>query len=413
VKLTRKSSRMDHTVSRRPQLALGAALVAVTMGIAAPAAAGSMSGEPSAHASEAEEHDATVAAANYLARSEGVAPGYSRDRVEDQQIIAEFVTLTWPDPDGAPDLWIEQEGEAQVLFVRTLDTNAREALSGLELSTQTAIRFVDEAPLREQLPDPNADSFARIAEQVIPGYEGMYVSVQDGSLNVLSSAPLGRQRSTHMLEALTGFDDVTIHSSTAEAPSFLLRGGAGTNNCTAGFTARRPSVGQRGFVGADHCGVNQTVWSTVGQTGTNRTAQRTARSDRRNADIAFFNIAADHTPVAEIFTDNSASRRAIRTGPARPLVGQTLCSRGRVSGWRCGQVSTVSHRPPNNICDNLLCNSSFIRVRTQSRQGDSGGPWVSGNSPVGIMTSIGTVNGVHYSTVSCLRFLPGASQIVH
>lgn len=320
-----------------------------------------------------------------------------------------FLAETWPVAEDAPDVWIEQEHAAQTFFVRTLDIDSRNAFNNLERTGETKLVFLDEKPLREQQSDPNADALAQIIDSIVPGYEGMHVRVQDGTLVIHTSSMIaanGRVSSAleSEIEELSGFENVELQHSTPEIPSFRIRGGSSTTSCTAGFAARRPDGAQSGFLSADHCGATQSVFSQPVRTGSSVGGVRTWRSDRRYADIAFYRVTASHTRDTNIWARNHATRNVTSRG--RAVVGGSVCSMGHSSGWRCGQVRSVNHRPTSNICLGMTCNPSFVRIQVQSRQGDSGGPWVSGNTGIAITTSISTSNGLHYTTSSCLRFAP-------
>ncbi|MFF2318982.1 S1 family peptidase [Arthrobacter sp. NPDC058097] len=73
-------------------------------------------------------------------------------------------------------------------------------------------------------------------------------------------------------------------------------------------------------------------------------------------------------------------------GMTAPFVGQAVCRSGRTAGWSCGTVDEVgiyivgggSGDPAD-----LRSFSGFLSTSVQSRGGDSGGPWISGNYAVG------------------------------
>ncbi|MFJ5698530.1 trypsin-like serine protease [Arthrobacter sp. NPDC093139] len=73
-------------------------------------------------------------------------------------------------------------------------------------------------------------------------------------------------------------------------------------------------------------------------------------------------------------------------GTAAPMVGQAVCRSGRTEGWSCGTVDEVGIyvvRGPSGEPDDLRSFNGFLSTSVQSRGGDSGGPWISGNYAVG------------------------------
>jgi len=60
-----------------------------------------------------------------------------------------------------------------------------------------------------------------------------------------------------------------------------------------------------------------------------------------------------------------------------PTLGQTLCLNGKTTHSHCAQVRKVS------VCSNGACNLVQMSIRV-SEDGDSGGPWYSGNVAYGI-----------------------------
>jgi hypothetical protein len=67
-------------------------------------------------------------------------------------------------------------------------------------------------------------------------------------------------------------------------------------------------------------------------------------------------------------------------------VGQAVCRSGRTEGWSCGSIDEVGIyvvRGPSGEPDDLRSFNGFLSTSVQSRGGDSGGPWISGNYAVG------------------------------
>ena len=93
-------------------------------------------------------------------------------------------------------------------------------------------------------------------------------------------------------------------------------------------------------------------------------------------------------PAATTWADpaNLAAASVPIIGTAKPIVGQSVCRSGRTEGWSCGTVDEVGIyvvRGPSGDPDDLRSFNGFLSTSVQSRGGDSGGPWISGNYAVG------------------------------
>ncbi|OEV28819.1 streptogrisin B precursor [Streptomyces nanshensis] len=73
------------------------------------------------------------------------------------------------------------------------------------------------------------------------------------------------------------------------------------------------------------------------------------------------------------------------TGSASPLVGQSMCHVGRVSGLQCGTVEAVNvsvNYPEGTV-------NGLFRSTAHSEPGDEGGPAFSGNTALGFIVGSG------------------------
>lgn len=93
-------------------------------------------------------------------------------------------------------------------------------------------------------------------------------------------------------------------------------------------------------------------------------------------------------PAATQWEDpaNLAGAAVEIVGTAAPFVGQAVCRSGRTDGWSCGTVDEVGIYVVGGSSgepDDLRSFNGFLSTSVQSRGGDSGGPWISGNYAVG------------------------------
>lgn len=108
-------------------------------------------------------------------------------------------------------------------------------------------------------------------------------------------------------------------------------------------------------------------------------------------------------------------------GTLTPFQGLPVCRSGRTLGWSCGTVDsvgifTVGGR--NNFPDgaDLRALHGFDSTTVQSRPGDSGGPWISGNFAVGTHTGAETEGGQQLRAVAAtltdaVDRIPGGIQL--
>ncbi|AOT02354.1 S1 family peptidase [Arthrobacter sp. U41] len=104
-------------------------------------------------------------------------------------------------------------------------------------------------------------------------------------------------------------------------------------------------------------------------------------------------------------------------GMVAPFQGQEVCRSGRTEGWSCGQVEetgiyVVGGR--TTAAADLRAFRGFLSKNVQSRGGDSGGPWISGNFAVGTH-SAGETSGENFAIATTLEdaltHIPTAVQL--
>ncbi|MFC9790382.1 S1 family peptidase [Rhodococcus sp. NPDC127528] len=179
--------------------------------------------------------------------------------------------------------------------------------------------------------------------------------------------------------------------------AFAVGDPPGPNRCSLGFNGT-DAAGNAVNITAGHCVANPATAGTPDADVVYDLRKDTALGDRfgtiaRSAtdDVTDFAVIRIDDAAADRFRNNlirvpGASSLAI-DGTADPVVGAPVCKSGRMSGYRCGTITStdlvidlgfrMSHTFASNIC---------------VIGGDSGGPLVTGTRALGI-TSIGNGHG--------------------
>ena len=127
----------------------------------------------------------------------------------------------------------------------------------------------------------------------------------------------------------------------------------------------------------------------------------------------------DLQPAASTWADaaNPGPTAVKIIGMVAPFQGQEVCRSGRTEGWSCGQVEetgiyVVGGR--TTTAADLRAFRGFLSRNVQSRGGDSGGPWISGNFAVGTH-SAGETSGENFAIATTLEdaltHIPAAVQL--
>ena len=112
-------------------------------------------------------------------------------------------------------------------------------------------------------------------------------------------------------------------------------------------------------------------------------------------------------PAATTWSDsaNPGATAVKIVGMVAPFEGQEVCRSGRTAGWSCGQVEEtgiyVVGGRTTAVAD-LRAFRGFLSRNVQSRGGDSGGPWISGNFAVGTH-SAGETSGDNFAIATTLE----------
>jgi hypothetical protein len=173
------------------------------------------------------------------------------------------------------------------------------------------------------------------------------------------------------------------------------RGGLHMSSCTTGFSVQNSS-GTKGIITAGHCGNSQSYRLYGSPTWYSMTYQNELRS--ANADLQWHTTAATEEPR---FHANSTSSSRVLTSvvPRADQGGDYVCSRGKASGYRCGNLTSISYQPTwSGACPNTTCNAVFVRVDAGTAGGDSGSPWFNANAGYGIQKGGSSTYSVYTST---------------
>lgn len=211
--------------------------------------------------------------------------------------------------------------------------------------------------------------------------EAVTSSTSDSSDRAVLPEALREQRDK-AAAAVLGLDDSNIGTTVGIEPAGdHKRGGVYLSSCTAAFTVRNAS-GTRGFLTAGHCGPTQN-WGAPGRSISNSSTYRNeARSN--SADLQWHSLSA--TVYGQFYGTSSTNPTTLASRTVRSQQGgDSVCSRGKTSGWRCGTVTSISYRPLwSGACPGTICANVFVAVNRGGADGDSGGPWYSGTSAYGV-----------------------------
>ncbi|MET4137219.1 S1 family peptidase [Pseudarthrobacter sp. PvP090] len=112
-------------------------------------------------------------------------------------------------------------------------------------------------------------------------------------------------------------------------------------------------------------------------------------------------------PAASTWADaaNPGATAVKIIGTVAPFQGQEVCRSGRTEGWSCGQVEETGiyvAAGRTTAAADLRAFRGFLSKNVESRGGDSGGPWISGNFAVGTH-SAGETSGEKFAIATTLE----------
>ncbi|GAA4872380.1 S1 family peptidase [Actinomycetospora straminea] len=175
-------------------------------------------------------------------------------------------------------------------------------------------------------------------------------------------------------------EGVAAPTPRADPPVYDLVGGdiirIGRSRCSLGFSART-ATGEPRLVTAGHC------TNRGGDvTGANAAPIGPIRSSvfDRTGDWGVVDVGPAWRPTPSVAAEGSTTRSM--TGTATAPVGASVCRSGSTTGWRCGTVTAV------DVTANYAAGpvEGLVLTTACSEGGDSGGPFVSGGSALGVLS---------------------------
>lgn len=200
------------------------------------------------------------------------------------------------------------------------------------------------------------------------------------------------------------YDNVELDVSRSVEPiqsdPEVLRGGASISGCTAGFTIRLLDTTpyRNGLLTAAHCGnsAGTPQDSSYATTYRGQHAGEYGEVQKHSSN--------DPDPKNRVITARTATSTTTRavTSYAYATVGQAVCNYGKTrTTSSCTTVRSVGRSFTANIDGTMTSIGRMVQSNGSfTAQGDSGGPWYSSNSAVGI--HYGKFEG--YSTFSLVGF---------
>ena len=325
--------------------------------------------------------ESELAAIAYLDSLGVIGADVKLDILADQGIVSAWLEEHGLEDGVDADFWFAIGAYEQLFYVRSTSYRVSNAMQYLQLSDASVLRHIYGSPIDRSVPE---SVHFGAADYLVAG---SFIDVKSGTL-VIEALDISRvSQYLAVPRTFTGDLRFTAVDGLYQSQQGVIRGGMATNSCTVGFAATRNGV--PGFVSAAHCTCTTRMYFSVSRGGLSTPASRVAVNWGPNADIAFFSTSLSGTAVSNTFFGELANSPTTRSPASQALVGNIACSRGSTSGWRCGGVMSNTFRPggTGRMCNYQPCNAVFIQVGVSGAGGDSGGPWVVGNSPVGIHSS--------------------------
>ncbi|GAA4931079.1 streptogrisin C [Actinomycetospora succinea] len=202
----------------------------------------------------------------------------------------------------------------------------------------------------------------------------------------LNAAPRDSRTASYVQEArevdasVRVVEGVAAPTPRADPPVYDLVGGdairVNGTRCSLAFTATSESGAPR-LITAGHC---TTRGGDV--TGANNAPVGPVRSSvfDRTGDWGVVDVGPGWRATPSVAAEGSTTRSI--TGTATAPVGATVCRSGSTTGWRCGKVTAV------DVTANYAAGpvQGLVLTDACSEGGDSGGPFVSGSSALGLLS---------------------------
>ena len=324
------------------------------------------------------------------------------------------------DHDGAGRSALDQEAEAyeavQALEASTSDVDGYfmndEAQMIVNVATESTAQQARSLGLVPRVPERGEAHLRALAESVaqqihstnVPGFRGIAIDVADQRVVVDLTPSASAETDGERLTAIPG---VAFSISTRPAQSMATHIGGnwmwsyeGTpdtigKTCTQAFSGSRPG-GVKVILTAGHCIENDRYTYTSNDPSTSTyIGQRIGMAYNTGAtyyfptlDIGLIQLTAPPSYYTSINIRYPTNPTYVAmSSVATPWSGQTACKSGVTSGYTCGRVvepwSYVVYDPggPGQTYVRELWSATLC-----SAQGDSGGPIISGNYAVGVLS---------------------------
>lgn len=320
----------------------------------------------------------------WYARSEGVSLQEAERRLALQDDAGRLQErLRAVRPGTFAGLWIQHRPEFRIVAAFTQDASSLvvQSTRGTPLE-----RLVDHRIVRHSLQELRAElsslewlSTQRVADLLVDVKRNA-VEVRTVSARELYDAVAARGQA--LSEAT-----VIVEVPALNRPAADIYGGLDIS-CTTGFGVLNNGTADRGITTAGHCD------NSLSYNGTNMTFQ--LESMGSNHDEQWHTITG--YTVRNWVRDYSGTRSVTsRTARSSQVVGEQVCKFGRVTGWGCGNITSV---------DSTGCqNGGTQHIYLQAQQfvdlvdsGDSGSPTFRSNSAYGLiscMAGTGYVDGIY------------------
>lgn len=154
----------------------------------------------------------------------------------------------------------------------------------------------------------------------------------------------------------------------------VVRGGGVLQACTTGFTAVKSGI-PNGFITARHC-FEQTSYEG------RKIVTLRGQMKPMEGDGAFFST----TEKTEANFYSAPGKLTSVKQVSSPRIGQSICKYGATTKTTCSTVYKVQ-QCANNYCELAVAKANI------SQRGDSGGPWFSGTTAIGVHHGTANVDG--------------------
>jgi streptogrisin C len=308
-------------------------------------------------------------------------------RLEAQGDQGETVSLLRAaNPDRFAGLWLEHAPEFRLIVRLVGNDPAGPEFQAAAAGSPTPVVFVTGAAATESQVLGRIQASMHRFRAVFPEMMGTDHDVRNGEIVLTVFAKGARGQSAQARgAALTRQVGHPVRVQVVEARerNQHTRGGAHLSTCTSGFVVAN-SAGTRGVTTAAHCGNTQTYFEYAGE---NYPATFVAERLDADEDVQWHTTTHDEYP--EFYADLTTTARVLtgRRLRSSTAVGNTVCHRGKTTGYSCGSVESTTYQPTfAGACGSVACAATYIKVSGPDLRcdgGDSGGPWFNGQTAFG------------------------------